>query len=173
METMEPANDIPIREPPACEEDVHRLSSPVDEVRYGSLGGFTLTASENAVVPGNPMTFRLENTTEAGRVTGNKRKHDIQRRVDGEWRSIYWVKSEMYNALGVHQPPGNGFQWTFTVSRDGLEQSRQSNTSYSVCDAIVPGDYRFVYWGVSRHEERESDYETEYAVGARFTVVRS
>jgi len=172
--TTEPTNDIPVWEPPACDEGVHRLSSPIDEVRYGSLGGFTLTTSADTIVSGETISFRLENTADAEKTTGNKRKYDIQRRTDDAWRSVYWVPEKYgYNDVGVVHPPGTGFTWEFPLTRDGLEQPTQFNTPYSVCEPLVPGEYRLVYWGVTADVERGSDFETESAIGVRFTVGRS
>jgi len=116
----------------------------------------------------------LENTNDAERTTGNKRKYDIQRRTDDGWQSVYWVPETYgYNDVGIMHPPGSGFTWEFPFSREGLEQSTQFNTPYSICEPIVPGEYRFVYWGVASEAERESGFETESAIGIQFTVERS
>jgi len=164
-------DDVPVWEPPACDEEVHRLSSPIDEVRYGSLGEFSLTASETTIVRGETTTVRLENTAGSEKMTGNKRKYDIQRRTADGWRSVYWVPENYeYNDIGIMHPSGTGFTWEFSFARDSLERSTQFNTPYSVCEPITPGEYRFVYWGLTSKAERESDFETEYAIGVRFTV---
>jgi hypothetical protein len=173
-ETAEATDDVPVREPPACDGSVHRLSPPIDEVRYGSLGGFTLTASDETVARGETISFWLENATDSERTTGNERKYDVQRRTDGGWRSIHWIPERYgYNAVGVLHPPGTGFTWKFPLAPSGLEQSTRFNTPYSVCEPIPSGAYRFVYGGLVSETERGSDFETEYAIGVRFTVGKS
>lgn len=167
-----PVDEVPVREPLACDGSLQRLSYPtIDELRYGAFSGFNLTISEKPVALGEMVTFRLENTSDTTQTTGNKQKFDIQRHTDNGWQSIYWApENYAYTAVGILHRPGEGFTWRFPFTPDGLEQSTQFNTPYSVCGPLPPGEYQFVYWGV--FPERHSNPQTEYAIGVRFTVVQ-
>lgn len=148
----------------ACEEALQRLPSMVDEVEYGSLNGFSLTTNRTALSIGDSVVFRLRNETGTEAMTGNRHKFDVQRRLDGEWRSIYWSDGASYTDMGYGQQPGEGFTWRFTLTRQGLKHTSGTNPPYSVCEPLVSGEYRFVYWGVSREGEDENDS----GVGVRF-----
>ncbi len=153
----------------ACEEALQRLPSKVNGVEYGSLNGFSLTANRTTLSIGDSIVFRLRNETDTETITGNRHKFDVQRRLDDEWRSIYWMSdSASYTDMGYGQQPGEGFTWRFALTRQGLEHTSQTNPPYRVCEALVPGDYRFVYWGVSA----EGENETDRGVGVRFELTK-
>lgn len=117
---------------------------------------------------GDEFTVRLRNASDGEAMTGNRRKFDVQRDTGDGWTTVYRVeKQTFWSDVGVVHEPGEGFAWELSVTPDGLTPP---DSPYRVCDPVQPGSYRFVYWGVTPPEE-ESDFETEYAVGARFEVV--
>lgn len=135
-------------------------------VRTGSLAGFSLTLSDAVVPRGSDLTVALTNTADERRVSGNKQKYDVQRRTDGEWRSILSKPRDVvFTDEGISHAPSTGFDWELTISPSGLVTA---DAPFVVCDELDPGRYRFVYWGLTPKAER--DAETEYALGAAFEV---
>jgi hypothetical protein len=144
------------------------LPGTFDVVEYGTLGDFALSVEPETVATGDEFTVRLRNTADGEAMTGNRRKFDVQRDADDGWTTVYRVEGRMlWTDEGVVHQSGEGFTWDLSATRDGLAPA---DSAYRVCDPVQPGSYRFVYWGVTPPAEEESDFETDYAIGAKFEV---
>lgn len=145
------------------------LPEVFDVVEYGTLGEFALSVEPETVATGDEFTVRLRNASDDEAMTGNRRKFDVQRDTGDGWTTVYRVeKQTFWTDEGVVHEPGEGFAWELSATRDRLTPP---DSPYRVCDPVQPGSYRFVYWGVIPAEEEESDFETDYAIGAHFDVV--
>lgn len=143
--------------------------SIVDVVETGQLGGFTMAVDPAEVQREDTLTVRMENASEEEQLSGNRRKFTIHRRVNGEWQSVYTEGEKVgWNDIGIQHEPGEGFTWELPVSKAGFSDAPNH---LEACEAVEPGDYRFVYWGVGTEKEEATDWEQEYGLGAEFTVV--
>lgn len=154
--------------PPSCDDDLTRLSDSY-VVADGPLDGFELSVDTDSVSLGNQFTAHLRNVTDEERLSGNKLKYDIQRRTEEDWRTIFQRYSSSYfTDEAIAHEPGGGVTWNLTASRSGL--ALEDDPFHYVCKPLASGDYRFVYWGLTPEREKENDYETDYALGARFVI---
>lgn len=117
----------------------------------GPLGGFRLSVEQRAYALGDTVTCTLRNTTQEPRVTGDPDQYDVQYRGEAGWQTIYTTPHDdvEWASFGVNHDPGTGFTWEFPLTRTGLSNVVPDNTKYVLCAPIQPGDYRFVYWGIT------------------------
>ena len=134
------------------------LVPPVESERweYGPVTGFDLTVLDSPARLGQQVRFRLRNVTTEQRETGDQVTYALQRRTEEGWKHVLFVPKEAGwpASVAVHDP-GEGFTWTLGLTHKGL-----SKGSYHVCGDLVPGEYRFGYWGMG----------TEAIPAARFDV---
>lgn len=158
-------SDPPPVEP--CPDGVDRLSVGVDDGALPSENAaFRLTASDEVVRRGETVEFSLRNVADERRHTGTQALYLLQRRGPDGWRTVLGVPPERrgWNATALSHPPGQGFDWTITMSEPGLSSGR-----YVPCGSLPPGEYRFVYFGVSDPDATGAVGET--AVATRFRLV--
>lgn len=142
-------------------------------VEPSPLDGFSLTVTRSTIALGDDLLVTLRNETEEERITGNRRKIDLQYRTSTGWQSVFHrLPHTGWTDEGISHGPGDGFEWSFTMSVDGLE-SIVPDSRYLICSPLETGRYRFVFWGLTTAAERESNFETEYAIGAEFSVTDS
>ncbi len=116
----------------------------IGEAIDGRVGGFTLSVSPSSVARGEELTAVLENVSNTGQETGGYRKFAVQERTEFDWNHILTITNRGFPSIAFGHQPGSGFRWQFTVSRRGF-----SVGPFSVCQPLEPGQYRFVYWGLS------------------------
>lgn len=142
--TASPTPTQPTQTPMNCDD---LKPHPIDLSEYDHRGdsqGLELSASRPTVPFGEEITFRLRNTSQSEQLTGNEQLYALQRATPDGWEHVYQVPQNFAftEEAIIHQPDG-GFTWTFPVSQAGLTRD-----SYTVCSALEPGVYRFVYWGM-------------------------
>lgn len=131
-------------ERPPCEELPHHPIDVGDHALGQTADGVELTTDAPHAGRGDPVTVRLRNRTDAEQYTGNRRKYAIQRWTGEAWRHVLRVPENFaWTDEAIEHGPGEGFTWDLELSADGL-----SADAYRVCDALDPGPYRFVYFGV-------------------------
>lgn len=132
-----------------CEEtDPLRVPGSVDD---GTVDGFELRLVETPGAVGDRLVVELRNATGAEATTGNRYKYVVQRRAADSWEPVQRVDADgsWTDDLAGPHPPGEGFRWEFTFSKEGLSREHDDNADYRVCEALSPGTYRFVYWGLA------------------------
>ncbi|MFC4989525.1 MSCRAMM family adhesin SdrC [Saliphagus infecundisoli] len=168
-----------LREPPSCGESLVPLSGKFEEVEYGRLEydtgeTFELEASPDPVALGEEITATLrwlEGDDNSRFGTGEK--FTVERETDDGWESIYRVNSALETWMDMgsikpeSSPPTAWFEWSLTLTREGMAKPTLGETPYAVCELLEPGTYRFVYWSVSSPEGRE---DTDLGIGSEFTV---
>lgn len=125
---------------------------------------FELSVATERVSYGDRLTVTLENTTEKEESTGNRSKLDIQVKSEGEWESVLYAEgTPIWNDLGIPHAPGEGFEWNIELG-PGVKFAKETNPPLQACDDVVPGTYRFVYWGVSRDvgQNREASLVAQF-----------
>jgi hypothetical protein len=180
--TADPGGSTTTDDPPAttttkpteageCGDGYDPLPQAFDVVEYGSLAGFELSVEPETVPVNGEFEVHLRNASGEERTTGNRRKFDVQRDTGNGWATIYGAEGRVFwTDEGIPHAPGEGFTWQFGASPSGMT-GENTNPPFAVCDPVAPGSYRFVYWGLTPPAERDSDSETEHAVGVRFEVV--
>jgi hypothetical protein len=128
------------------------------------VAGIELTASTEAVTLGDDIGFSLRNVDDQTHLLGTPYKYEIHRRENDEWIPVYYTDHFEWIDEGIEVAPDDGFDWAFTVAREGLQRENHQNSAYYVCSPIESGTYRFVYWGIV-----EADGGAE-ALAATFAV---
>ena len=168
-----PSDTEPARSAPSCPDGVDSLDPGWVVTGSGPAGGFELTAGQSTVAQGESLTVTLQNVTDRTRTTGNRRKLDLQYRGTDGWHTIFGTQSDaVWTDIAIEHQPGTAFGWTFTMSEDGITTFLDELDAplYALCSPIDPGEYRFVYWGITTEREETEDFETDYALGIPFEV---
>ena len=93
----------------------------------------------------------MVNVSKHSRTTGNEHKYSLQLRTEAGWEEIRGTVDDSYgiayNDIGIGQPPGEGFEWSFELTERGLLAGHPREDDLTICPDLQPGRYRFVYWG--------------------------
>ncbi|EMA66504.1 hypothetical protein C461_10703 [Halorubrum aidingense JCM 13560] len=117
-----------------------------------------------AVIPGDddpasePLTiargtrFRIELTNVSARAVhvGNQGKYNLELRTESGWTEIRGGDRDdtfeyTDEAIGVR--PGETLHWEFEMTEAGLVEGGPHADTLRVCPDLLPGRYRFVFWG--------------------------
>lgn len=166
-------DNAPAKPAPTCSDGYESLNPWWIVKGPGPLAGFELRLDSESYAVGDELTVKLRNVTGGKRGTGNKDKYDLQHHGPDGWHTIFGTPADEefgWTDEGILHPPGNGFTWRFTITRDGLSGGGRTGSGYHVCEPITPGTYRFVYWGITIEREDGAGVETNYALGIPFRV---
>lgn len=127
----------------------------VDTAAVGEFDGFEIETTRERVPVGGTIGVRLRNRSGDRRTVGVQSKFDVQRhveRTDGpdDWRSVYHTPDGLLvSQVGRSVEPGTALGWRLRLTPDGLSHrvSRRGEPAV-VCEPLVPGSYRFVFWGL-------------------------
>lgn len=110
-------------------------------------------ASEPLAI-GRGTRFRIDLTNVSGHGTyvGNKGKYNLELRTESGWTEIRGAEEGTAfeytdEALGVR--PGETLAWEFELTESGLIEGGPHADDLRVCPDLVPGRYRFVFWGAA------------------------
>jgi len=142
------------------------------EVNWGGGGGAGSDAGGDGplalrvVIPGDgapgsdPLAigrgtrFRIELTNVSGRAAyvGNQGKYNLEIRTEGGWTELRGTEGDATfgytdEALGVE--PGETLTWEFEMTESGLVEGGPHADALRVCPDLVPGRYRFVFFGAA------------------------
>ena len=154
-----------------CEDDAfERLPSDhAEDVTWGSgsgVGGADGSELELRVTnptydgddPAEGLRFergddlRIEMTNVSNREVGvgNHGKYSIELLTEEGWMEIRGgddLSRFAYTDELIGHPPGDTFEWEFTMTEEGLVAGGPHADALRVCPDIQPGRYRFVFWG--------------------------
>ncbi|KKF39191.1 hypothetical protein FK85_30485 [Halorubrum saccharovorum] len=140
-------------------------------VNWGGGGGAGSDAGGDgplalrAVIPGDDAgseelsiargtRFRIELTNVSGREAsvGNQGKYNLELRTEAGWTEIRGGDEGATfeytdEAIGVR--PGETPTWEFEMTESGLVEGGPHADDLRVCPNLVPGRYRFVFWGAA------------------------
>lgn len=94
------------------------------------------------------VRVRTWNLSDQVLVTGNHHKYNLQVSTADGWQDVRgWTTDEPagYTDEGVSHRPGEGFEWTFEMTEDGVLEGHVHEDRLEVCPDLRPGRYRFVY----------------------------
>ncbi|EMA58711.1 hypothetical protein [Halorubrum lipolyticum] len=98
--------------------------------------------------------FRIELTNVSGHTTyiGNQGKYNLEIRTEEGWTELRGTEGDATfgytdEALGVD--PGETLDWEFEMTESGLVEGGPHADALRVCPELVPGRYRFVFFGAA------------------------
>lgn len=111
---------------------------------------------------GDEIEFRLVNVSNASLTTGNEHKYNLQLQTEAGWEEVRGTTGDadrlVYTDIGICQPPGEGFTWSFELTEDGLLAGHTHDDDLTICPGLQAGRYRFAYWGVDGPLAVEFEY---------------
>lgn len=162
---VEPAGS-PTTTPPGlvCESaSFRRNQRPDGEIVWGDLPGedgsprFALRVlgaggSDDLAVfeRGESATIRLTNVTKRVLETGNRYKYALELLTEDGWMDVRGHDEGTplgYTDEALGHPPGEGFEWSLTLTEDGVLDGHVHEDQLEVCPGLPAGRYRFVFWG--------------------------
>ncbi|GAA0714744.1 hypothetical protein J2744_002254 [Halorubrum trapanicum] len=103
---------------------------------------------------GRGTRFRIELTNVSGQVAyvGNQGKYNLEIRTEEGWTELRGTEGDATfgytdEALGVE--PGETLEWEFEMTESGLVEGGPHADALRVCPDLVPGRYRFVFFGAA------------------------
>jgi len=134
---------------------------------------FELAAEGTTLSYGTTARFALRNRTDRPLSTGPRAAFGIQRETEAGWVDVRGTTAGPvdHGDATVEHAPGAGFTWSIELTEAGLAATGQGSGSESgpdagsdaegrgdadadaapeltVCPALGPGPYRFLYWGL-------------------------
>lgn len=164
-ETETPPPAAPGESPTQTIERCGRLYYASVPVTITTSEVFELSTATEVVPYSRQLTVTLKNITQTDQLSGIKGKIDIQQKETGSWKSVlYTDEYPVWSDIPVRHPPGKGFEWNINIG-PGLDFADRIDPSFQACEAVEPGVYRFVYWGITRQPQR-----TNYALSVQFRL---
>ncbi|WP_418285990.1 hypothetical protein [Halorubrum sp. DTA46] len=108
--------------------------------------------SDSALTIARGTGFRIELTNVSGRLTyvGNRGKYNLELRTGSGWTEIRGTDGDaafVYTDEALAIRPGETLSWVFEMTETGLVENGPHADALRVCPDLVPGRYRFVFWG--------------------------
>lgn len=159
-----------------CEdEDFERLGSSDEDVAWGEVthddgdAAFAMrvdplpqfdddeddAAEALAFRRGDEVRISLRNVSDRHLSTGNEHKYNLELLTEAGWTDVRGRDADRplpYTDGALSHSPGGGFEWTFTLTEEGIVEGHVHEDSLRVCPDLQPGRYRFRYWGVPGDE---------------------
>jgi hypothetical protein len=114
-----------------------------------SWGAFALRVDQQAVERGDDLAVSMTNVGALDGHAGNRHKYNLQVRTEAGWQDVRGTTDDdpvgYTDEAHVHSP-GEGFEWTLTMTPDGLLEGHVHEDRLSVCPGLPAGRYRFVFW---------------------------
>jgi len=98
--------------------------------------------------------FRIELTNVSGHTTyvGAQAKYNLEIRTESGWTELRGTDGDpivAYNDLAISVPPDGTLNWEFEMTETGLVEDGPRADAFRVCPELVPGRYRFVFFGAA------------------------
>lgn len=96
--------------------------------------------------------FKIELTNVSSRVAsvGSRAKYNVELRTESGWTELRGTDGDPgvgYDDLAISVPPGGRLEWEFEMTEAGLVEGGPRADAFRVCPDLVPGRYRFVFFG--------------------------
>ncbi|QUO48481.1 MULTISPECIES: hypothetical protein [Halorubrum] len=122
-------------------------------------------AGSDPLAIGRGTRFRIELTNVSAREAsvGNQGKYNLEIRTEDGWTELRGTDGDAtfaYTDEAIIVPPGESLEWEFEMTESGLVEGGPVRDGTSVeggphadalrvCPDLVPGRYRFVFWGAA------------------------
>jgi hypothetical protein len=142
-------------------EGVQRIQNwaGADEIPWGESGPlaesddgaqtFALRVDQREVPLGETVTITMTNLTDEQQYTGNRHKYAFEILTEDGWQDVRVAPEDEslgYTDEAIGHDPGEGFQWSFELTEDGVIADHTHEDALDVCPDLQPGRYRFVCW---------------------------
>ncbi|WP_254861886.1 hypothetical protein [Halovivax gelatinilyticus] len=104
---------------------------------------------------GDEIEIVLRNVSNGRPSVGNKHKYNFELLTEDGWQDVRGTDPETpfgYTDEAYLHPPGEGFDWSFTLTEGGLLEDGGFDDYLRVCPDLQPGRYRFRFWSVAGAE---------------------
>jgi hypothetical protein len=139
-----------VPEPLACEDsEVNRYPSGYgsDELSWGAADGFSLRVDGDSFEYGETARVSLRYTWPGSATIGNREKYNLETLTEAGWQELRSAAGLVtLTDLGFEKFTGQGWTWDIELTESGMEDATEADVT--VCTALRPGRYRFVYWGL-------------------------
>ncbi|MEZ3166252.1 hypothetical protein ABNG02_02780 [Halorubrum ejinorense] len=119
---------------------------PTDAAGSGGDGD----ADDLTVARGDRFRIELTNVSGDAASVGSRAKYNLELRTEGGWTELRGTDGDPgvgYNDLAIAVPPGGTLEWEFEMTETGLVEDGPRADAFRVCPDLVPGRYRFVFFG--------------------------
>ena len=101
---------------------------------------------------GRGTAFRIELTNVSGRTAyvGSRGQYNLEILTEAGWTELRATEGDPavgYDDVAIGVPPGGTLTWEFEMSESGLVGDGPQADAFRVCPDLVPGRYRFVFFG--------------------------
>jgi hypothetical protein len=130
-----------------------------DEIPWGESGPlsgsddgaqtFALRVDQREVALGETVEITMTNLTDEQQYTGNRHKYAFEVLTADGWQDVRVAPEDAtlgYTDEAIGHAPGEGFQWRFELTEDGVVDGHTHGEVLDVCPDLQPGRYRFVFW---------------------------
>ncbi|WP_137291646.1 hypothetical protein [Natronorubrum halophilum] len=100
---------------------------------------------------GDEVRVSMHNVSGGTVETGNSHKYGLEVLTDDGWMDVRVIADGTpvgYTDEALAHSPGEGFEWTFELTEDGVLAGHVHEDLLAVCPELKAGRYRFVFWGV-------------------------
>ncbi|MFP4626815.1 MAG: hypothetical protein ACLFNI_09530 [Natronomonas sp.] len=155
---VRPDGDPTPIEPLECEREGflrHWRGYDEDAFEYGELTAdgevtFALRIAETSYERSDTARIQLVNVSDRKLQTGNRYKYGFEMYTEDGWQDVRGHVGDNqlpYTDEAVGHRPGEGFEWTFTLTEEGIV-ANHVHDRLEVCPDLADGRYRFAYWGI-------------------------
>lgn len=111
---------------------------------------------------GDEVRITLWNVSTDMQPTGNRHKWNLQVLTMDGWQDVRGTMDGDpigYDDIAIEHRPGEGFEWTLTMTEEGIVAGHEHEDKLSVCPDLQPGRYRFVYRGIVSGEPLAVEFD--------------
>lgn len=143
-------------EPLVCDDETferHAQGFDEDGLRMGDLEDgevrISMRVRQREYERGETVDIELTNVSEREVTTGSSAKFDLQVLTEDGWQDVRGSDDGdvPYTDEGVVHYPGDGFEWSFDLTDDGVAEPGPEDLR--VCPGLTAGRYRFAFWGLA------------------------
>lgn len=163
---VRPDGDPPKLEELTCDnEEFQRLQGPqnftlgevyAEDLTFAMRVHTTQTvasgdSSSPRVGRGDEVRVTMHNVSTDTQETGNRHKWNLQVLTMDGWEDVRGTTGDdplVYDDLAIEHPPGEGFEWTFEMTEEGIVAGHEHEDKLEVCPDLPSGRYRFLYRGI-------------------------
>ncbi|MDZ5812597.1 hypothetical protein U4E84_14710 [Halorubrum sp. AD140] len=109
-------------------------------------------ADNTTVLRGNRFWVELTNVSAREVHVGNQGKYNLEVRTESGWTELRGADGDAafeYTDEAIGVSPGESLEWEFELTESGLVEDGPHADALRVCPDLVPGRYRFVFWGAA------------------------
>lgn len=128
-----------------------RVAEPAVQLGQATRDGdpqFALTADDTVYERGDTLGVSLRTITPTPRESAGRYSYNLQVLTEAGWQDLRVVTRPQisYPEDTVVHAPGEGFDWSITLTASGLLADHILEQSLLVCPGLVVGRYRFLFW---------------------------